>query len=68
MSIKVKLTKRAIDGLAPAEKAYKAHDADLPGLSLRVYPNGRKAFFYRYRVGVAVPLKYASRVLVTSAR
>ncbi len=51
MPIKVKLTKRAIDALVPAEKAYKAHDADLPGLSLRVYPNGRKAFFYRYRVG-----------------
>ncbi len=51
MSIKVKLTKRAIDGLTPAEKAYKAHDADLPGLSLRIYPTGRKAFYYRYRVG-----------------
>ena len=51
MPTKVRLTKRAIDALVPSGKAYKAHDADLPGLSLRVYPNGRKAFFYRYRVG-----------------
>ena len=51
MPTKVKLTKRAIDALVPSGKAYKAHDADLPGFSLRVYPSGRKAFFYRYRVG-----------------
>ena len=42
MSIKVKLIKRAIDGLAPAEKVYKTHDSELPGFSLRIYPNGRK--------------------------
>ena len=51
MSKKVKLTKRVIDGLMSTESTYKILDTELPGYSLRVYPNGRKAFFYRYRVG-----------------
>lgn len=46
-----KLTKAVIDKLAPTEKVYAVRDSDIPGYSLRVYPNGRKAFFYRYRVG-----------------
>lgn len=48
---KVKLTKRAIDGLEPHSKPVTIRDAELPGFSLRVYPSGRRAFFFRYRVG-----------------
>lgn len=51
MSKKLKLTKAAIDKLAPGEKTYTIRDADFAGFSLRVYASGRKAFFYRYRVG-----------------
>lgn len=43
--------KRAIDALEPQAKTYTVRDAELPGFSLRVYSSGRKAFFYRYRVG-----------------
>lgn len=49
--MKAKLTKRAIDGFSPTDKPFPIRDSELPGFSLRVYPNGRKAFFYRYRVG-----------------
>lgn len=49
--MKIKLTKRAIEALEPENKTYTLRDAELPGLSLRVYSNGRRAFFYRYRVG-----------------
>ncbi|MFD1156950.1 site-specific integrase [Roseovarius aestuarii] len=49
--MKIKLTKRTIDGLSPEDKQYPIRDSDIPGFSLRVYPNGRKAFFFRYRVG-----------------
>lgn len=48
---KIKLTKRIIDGLTPRDRTYTVRDAELPGFSLRVYPGGRRAFFYRYRVG-----------------
>lgn len=49
--MKAKLTKAVIDKLEPAERSYAVRDADIPGFSLRVYASGRKAFFYRYRVG-----------------
>lgn len=51
MSNSKKLTKSVIDGADPSGKPYIIRDTELPGFSLRVYPNGRKAFFYRYRVG-----------------
>ena len=35
----------------PDDMVYTVRDAVLSGFSLRVYSNGRKAFFYRYRVG-----------------
>lgn len=51
MSEKRKLTKSVVDNLKPSEKTYITRDAELPGFSVRVYSSGRKAFFYRYRVG-----------------
>ena len=50
---KVKLTKRVVDNLPAAEAPYTVRDAELPGFSIRIYTNGRRAFFYRYRVGGA---------------
>jgi len=50
MSEKKKLTKAVIDKLKPADRPYTVRDAELPGFSVRVYPKGRKAFFYRYRI------------------
>ena len=40
----VKLTKRAVDTLAPIAKPFVAYDADLPGFGLRVMPSGVKSF------------------------
>lgn len=51
MSEQKKLTKTVIDKLLPGDAVYTVRDADIPGFSIRVYPAGRKAFFYRYRVG-----------------
>ncbi len=49
--MKAKLTKSKIDSFKGAERAYTVRDTEIPGYSLRVYPSGRKAFFFRYRVG-----------------
>lgn len=51
MKHRPKLTKSVTDKAAPAEKPYTIRDGELPGFSLRVYPNGRKAFYFRFRVG-----------------
>ena len=51
MPEKRKLTKSVVDRLKPTEKPYTVRDAEIPGYSIRVYSGGRKAFFYRYRVG-----------------
>ena len=51
VSNRKKLTKSTIDRLELREKMYTVRDSDVPGFSIRVYPNGRKAFFFRYRVG-----------------
>lgn len=48
---KVKLTKRVMDSLVAKAATYTVRDSELPGFSVRVYPGGRRAFFYRYRVG-----------------
>lgn len=49
--LKRKLTKSNIDNLKPEDSTYTVRDTEVPGFSIRVYPKGRKAFFYRYRVG-----------------
>ena len=44
-----KLTKRTIDGLAPAGTDYIVWDTDLRGYGLRVKPSGAKSFLVQYR-------------------
>ena len=51
MMEKVKLTKVTVDALEPREKAFTIRDKDLSGFSVRVYPSGKRSFFFRYRVG-----------------
>ncbi|MFK8251795.1 tyrosine-type recombinase/integrase [Ancylobacter terrae] len=46
-----KLTKRAVDGLEPREKAYVAYDADLKGFGVRVLSTGAKSWVVEYRPG-----------------
>jgi integrase len=46
---KLRLTKRAIDGLEPAEKDQVFFDAELPGFGVKVTPAGRKVFLVQYR-------------------
>ena len=45
----LKLTKRTVDGLIPAEKPFVAFDADLPGFGIRVMPTGSKSWIVEYR-------------------
>lgn len=45
----VKLTKRALDALAPQAKSYIAFDADLAGFGVRVMPSGVKSWVVEYR-------------------
>lgn len=47
----VKLTKRAVDGLAPGDKDYFEWDDELPGFGVRVWPTGRKTYVAQYRAG-----------------
>ena len=46
-----RLTKRAIDALAPRAKPYIAFDADVKGFGIRVMPSGLKSFVIEYRPG-----------------
>ena len=48
---KTKLTKRSVEALEPQDKTYAVRDTELGGFSLRVYSNGKRAFYYRYRIG-----------------
>jgi integrase len=45
----LKLTKRSVEGLIPAEKPYIAFDADLPGFGVRIMPTGSKSWVVEYR-------------------
>ncbi len=47
----VKLTKRKIEALEPAEKDYFVWDGELSGFGIRVFPTGRKQFIVQYRYG-----------------
>jgi len=48
---KIKLTKTAVDALAPRERPYLAWDADLPGFGVRVQPSGVKSYVIQFRIG-----------------
>jgi integrase len=45
----IKITKRSIDALRPAERPTIAFDEDLPGFGVRVMPSGLKTFVVEYR-------------------
>jgi hypothetical protein len=46
---RLKLTKRAVDALAPADKDQVVFDAELAGFGLKITPSGRKVFLVQYR-------------------
>lgn len=47
----IRLTKRAVETLAPRETDFFEWDTDLPGFGVRVYPTGRKVYVIQYRAG-----------------
>jgi integrase len=47
--MKVKLTKRVVETLAPTNRDQIFWDAELPGFGLKVTPAGRRAYFLYYR-------------------
>src|SRR5918993_4947270 len=46
---RIKLTKRAVDALAPTDKDQVVFDAELPGFGLKITRSGRKVFLVQYR-------------------
>ena len=48
---KIKLTQRVVDAARPEDARYAILDAEIPGFRLLVWPSGRRAFYFRYRVG-----------------
>jgi hypothetical protein len=46
LATKLRLTKRAVDGLEPADKDQVFFDAELPGFGVKVTPAGRKCSWY----------------------
>jgi integrase len=46
---RIKLTKRTVDGLAPADRPVVWYDDKLVGFGMRVMPSGRRFYFTRYR-------------------
>ena len=49
--VKLTLTKRAVEGLEPADKPWIAWDDKLVGFGCRVQPSGTKSFIVNYRAG-----------------
>ena len=49
--VRLTLTKRSIEALAPAEKSWIAWDDKLTGFGVRVQPSGTKSFIVNYRAG-----------------
>jgi len=50
-TVKIRISKRTVDGLKPADKPYIAYDADLTGFGVRVMPTGSKSYVIEYRSG-----------------
>ena len=44
-----RITKRAVDALAPAERERIVWDDDIKGFGVRVHPTGRKVYIVKYR-------------------
>src|SRR4051794_14084177 len=44
-----RLTKRTVDGAAPASSRYALWDSELKGFGLRIETSGTKTYFVRYR-------------------
>ena len=51
--MKVKLTKRSVEALAPADRDVLVWDAEVPGFGVKVTPRGCKVFIVMYRLGGA---------------
>lgn len=51
MTQRIKITKRAVDGLDITGKRYVAWDTELSGFGVRVSPIGGKVYVFFYRVG-----------------
>jgi hypothetical protein len=48
----IKLTKRAVDALAPrGGKSFVAYDSEVKGFGCRISPTGTKTFILEYRPG-----------------
>lgn len=47
----IRITKRAVDALAPTDVEYIAWDDDLTGFGVRVRPSGAKSYVIGYRAG-----------------
>lgn len=47
----IKLTRRVVDAMVPAETRFTVFDTDVKGFGLRVHPSGKKSWIYEYRPG-----------------
>lgn len=47
----VKITKRVVDATLPGEEEQRVWDTEVKGFVLRVFPNGRKSYGVKYRIG-----------------
>lgn len=55
--MKLKLTKRAVDGLPVQRAPYFVADEELAGFALRVLPSGSKSYLVQYRAGAQLRRK-----------
>lgn len=73
--MRIRLSKKIIDELAPADKEYVVWDRDAPGFGLRVRPSGSMVFIFQYRSGVGrgsqskkVTIGSANKITADNAR
>lgn len=65
------LSAKSIEAFKPHVKRYEVHDLLCPGLSLRVFPTGRKVFTAKYRYGLKqrrLPIGVHPRISLVEAR
>lgn len=51
MSKNAKISKRIVDSTLPGEAEVRVWDTEVKGFVLRVFPNGRKSYGVKYRIG-----------------